>query len=284
MKEIYINMDKAKEDAREIEAFKKELDRMVSEIYSIRGNLAFRAASASLYKERLRELAEQIEDESKATKILSDKLIEIVSAYHRAEQRIINNAGGMGGDGKEDNPSEPTEGESKDDTLTLEDAIQFLRNGLEGLNLPTAIAEIVLAIVECILSLYEKTKDVANVVDDVADVVGPAALAMNAAADIMAAIEDKTSVNALISDLIVDLMLFGIGEGAEWGGGAIGTLIAPGVGTVIGKAVGGVIGSAFSIAMETIDVNGDEEGGTGKDALSDWLEGIFDKLWGDYDF
>ena len=147
---------------------------------------------------------------------------------------------------------------------------------------------ILLTLVEMVLDLYEKTKGIA---DDIVD-VGAAGLAISAAADIMAAIDDRTSVNALISDLIVDLLLFGVGKGAEWGGAALGASIATAVATpaaatvggVIGKAVGGVVGTGISMAMELIDFNGDEEGGTGKDAVSDWLEGIFDKLWGDYDF
>jgi len=149
--------------------------------------------------------------------------------------------------------------------MVLADAIQFLLQVADGkLDLDSGLV----AMLEYILDVFKIAKNV--IPDWVGNSFGIAGLIVSIAMDVMNALDDGSTTNALFADIIVDICLWGAGEGLSLLGAAIGTVVAPGVGSAIGKFVGAMVGSAGTIAMEH-DWNGEKEGGCGKDALSERL-------------
>ena len=292
MAEFYVDSNKLETNVADIANLKAALDRLETNVYSVRGRIGFDTQSASVIKENLKRLAEKVGDESKATELLSSKLMEIIAEYRMHEQRILENAGTHGAIATTysgtaiDGESIPGEGVTADletDTeegLTVENAIEFLRDLANGTSMSTSIDGVVLAVVEYLIKLYDMSADTGLLTTAGAYATG-IGLITGVAADIMAAMVDPTiSRNALIADLIVDVALTGVGMGTQKLGEVVGTAVGGPVGLVVGNFVGGMVGNGVSIAMN-IDWNGDAEGGCGKDALSDWIDNQLDKFWED---
>lgn len=280
MAEFYVDTDKLESNATDIERFKAALDAIESEIFSVRNNISFASESAARVKERIKKLAEQVGDEAKATGILSDKLLDIVSMYRRYEKNIIDNISASVGEQNTDSSQNPDPEDTNDDSndMSLEEAIDFLN----GLSMSTSIDGAVLAVIEYMIKLYDSAIDT-GILGTLGNAAGLVGLITGVAADILYALDNGSSINALLADLIVDVGLWGVGLGVTELGKVIGTAVGGPVGTVVGNFVGGLVGNGVSIAMN-VDWNGDAEGGVGKDALSDWIDNQLDKLWNDKEF
>lgn len=274
-----INACKVEMTATDIEQLRKELEKIGPELLSLGNNIAFQSGSTDSIKTAIKGIAGQIEDETGTIERLSNALLNITAAYGKHEQNIIDNIGGLQSKDRENNSfrkeenNDPGEGDR-----SVQEAIDLLNN----LSMSTSIDGVVLAIIEYLIKLYNIAADTA-IIGTLGHGAGIAGLITGVAADILYALDNGSSSNALIADIIVDIGLWGVGEGVSALGSAVGTAVGGPVGTVVGNFVGGLVGNGVSIAMN-VDWNGDAEGGVGKDALSDWIDNQLDKFINDAEF
>lgn len=236
-------------------------------ISNIGGSLGFQLDSEAYYnvQNRIKNAVNMIDCYSKSISDMSSALQNILDAYERTENMLLGS-----GNVIENGIVSPAAATVADDKgeMSYEDAITILKD--IGASVP---------IVKAILNAIEKLK-AASVFLDIAS------LAITMATDVLHYYNKDISRNAMVADLLVDAALFLVKEGAKWAGAAIGAAVtaeAGGAGGIIGKAVGGAVGAGISTAMN-FDWNGDKEGGVGKDALTDWIDSMLDKVWEDEEF
>ncbi len=274
MSEFGIYTNKVEMTATDIGLLKKELKAIESELFSLGNNIAFKSQGTIRVKMSIKKVEEQIEAEAGAVEALSNVLTTVAAICAKYEQNCIDNIGGANTKGEDSSSSERFENKenNNDDDGAFQEAIDFLNS----ISLSTSIDGVLLSVVEYLIKLYDMTADTAmlGTLGRGAGIVG---LITGVAADIWSALDNGSSQNALIADIIVDVGLWGVGEGATALGSAVGTAVGGPVGTVVGNFVGGLVGNGVSIAMN-IDWNGDAEGGIGKDALTDWIDNQLDKF------
>lgn len=279
MSNFYINTFKTEATATDIGHLRKELEKMEAELISLGNNMAFQSGSADYIKASIKQIAQRIEEETGSIEVLSKVLLDIAAAYRNHEQNIIDNIGGLGPGDRDDSSSHNMENNDADDEeRSFQEAIDLLNN----LSMSTSVDGLLLSIIEYLIKLYNMAADTA-IIGTLGHGVGIVGLITGVAADILYALDNGSSNNALIADIMVDIGLWGVGEGATALGSAVGTAIGGPVGAVVGNFVGGIVGNGFSIAMN-IDWNGEAEGGVGKDALSDWIDDQLDKFIEDAEF
>lgn len=273
----------------DIEALKATLSNIESGIFSIMNGSSI-GSSTSAIKSQLRILGEQVGTEAAEIEVLAKTLTNIVGMYKQYEKNIIegingNRAGTITDPNSGDNTNPGTTSPETDAETEMDDEEAALQNAIDilnGISMSTSIDGVVLSVVQYMLSLYDMAADT-GLLGSLGATAGIVGLITGVAADIMYALDNGSSTNALLADLIVDVALFGVGVGADALGTAVGTAVGGPVGTVVGKFVGGLVGNGVSIAMN-VDWNGDKEGGVGKDAVSDWIDEQLDWLIGDKEF
>lgn len=205
---------------------------------------------------------------------MSSALQNILDAYESTEGMLL----GVGDVIENSNVySDVTITDDKEE-MSYQDALDFLND----ISMSTSIDGAVLTIIDYMLDLLEMQ----NIGGGISYAVGRTGLVTSWASDVLYGLDHGISRNALIADMLVDAGLFLVGKCLPLTGEAIGgaaTLEAGGVGSIVGKFVGGIVGNGISIAMN-VDWNGDKEGGVGKDALTDWIDSMLDKVWEDEEF
>lgn len=276
MSDFTINTANIASSAESIATLKQTLSSIENEILFVSNGIRCNSASFAILANRLKVVANNVDDEKLGAELLSQTLYNIVNRYKEAENTIISGANILNNTPTDSNSEAPVPEQTDDKSdLSLEDAIDFLNN----ISLSTSIDGAVLATIQYLIGLYNSLADT-SLLSGLGTAAGIAGLITGVAADIMYALDAGSTMNALLADIIVDVALFGIGVGAQALGEAVGTAVGGPVGTVVGNFVGGLVGNGVSIAMN-IDWNGDEEGGVGKDAVSDWIDNQLDKLYDD---
>lgn len=276
MSDFTINTANIASSAESIATLKQTLSSIENEILFVSNGIRSNSASFAILANRLKVVANNVDDEKLGAELLSQTLYNIVNRYKEAENTIISGANILNNTPTDSNSEAPVPEQTDDKSdLSLEDAIDFLNN----ISLSTSIDGAVLATIQYLIGLYNSLADT-SLLSGLGTAAGIAGLITGVAADIMYALDAGSTMNALLADIIVDVALFGIGVGAQALGEAVGTAVGGPVGTVVGNFVGGLVGNGVSIAMN-IDWNGDEEGGVGKDAVSDWIDNQLDKLYDD---
>lgn len=276
MSDFTINTANIASSAESIATLKQTLSSIENEILFVSNGIRSNSASFAILANRLKVVANNVDDEKLGAELLSQTLYNIVNRYKEAENTIISGANIRNNTPTDSNSEAPVPEQTDDKSdLSLEDAIDFLNN----ISLSTSIDGAVLATIQYLIGLYNSLADT-SLLSGLGTATGIAGLITGVAADIMYALDAGSTMNALLADIIVDVALFGIGVGAQALGEAVGTAVGGPVGTVVGNFVGGLVGNGVSIAMN-IDWNGDEEGGVGKDAVSDWIDNQLDKLYDD---
>lgn len=276
MSDFTINTANIASSAESIATLKQTLSSIENEILFVSNGIRSNSASFAILANRLKVVANNVDDEKLGAELLSQTLYNIVNRYKEAENTIISGANIRNNTPTDSNSEAPVPEQTDDKSdLSLEDAIDFLNN----ISLSTSIDGAVLATIQYLIGLYNSLADT-SLLSGLGTAAGIAGLITGVAADIMYALDAGSTMNALLADIIVDVALFGIGVGAQALGEAVGTAVGGPVGTVVGNFVGGLVGNGVSIAMN-IDWNGDEEGGVGKDAVSDWIDNQLDKLYDD---
>ena len=265
MSNFTVNPDKLTQYSSEMEQIEKALKGYRQSISTIGNNLYLKGAYAAELKNTIIKIAESVGNEEQSIKTLYNTLVNIAEQYKKAESTIVNSSsdGTMPNDSY-DNSNERNSDDNDSDKADIQKAIDILNN----ISLSTSVDGAVLTVVEYLISLFKNFGE-SGIPSSVGHALGFAGLATGIVADIMSAVESGSTINALLADVIVDIALWGVGEGVSIAGGAIGTAIGGPIGTVVGKFVGGMIGNGASIVL---NVDWDGDGVTGKDAISDWLD------------
>ena len=272
MSNFTVNPDKLTQYSSEMEQIEKALKGYRQSISTIGNNLYLKGAYAAELKNTIIKIAESVGNEEQSIKTLYNTLVNIAEQYKKAESTIVNSSsdGTMPNDSY-DNSNERNSDDNDSDKADIQKAIDILNN----ISLSTSVDGAVLTVVEYLISLFKNFGE-SGIPSSVGHALGFAGLATGIVADIMSAVESGSTINALLADVIVDIALWGVGEGVSIAGGAIGTAIGGPIGTVVGKFVGGMIGNGASIVL---NVDWDGDGVTGKDAISDWLDNeVLDKV------
>lgn len=289
MSKFSIQMANVETVQSDIEALKSTLSNIEAGIFAIMNGSSI-GSSTPVIKSQLKILGEQVGTEAAEIEVLSKTLTNIIGMYKQYEKNIIdgitsNRTGTTTDPNTGDNtdhgitsPDTDEETEMDDEEAALQNAIDILN----GISMSTSIDGVVLSVVQYMLSLYDMAADT-GLLGSLGTGAGIVGLITGVAADIMYALDNGSSTNALLADLIVDVALFGVGVGADALGTAVGTAVGGPIGAAVGKFVGGLVGNGVSIAMN-VDWNGDKEGGVGKDAVSDWIDDQLDWLIGDKEF
>ena len=245
-----------------------EYQRAVSDIgYHVR----IKGTSEQILRENILAIVDNIEDCKARTTVLSDTLRDIAEYYLNTEKELIATKVSHEDAQDKNTTSAVNEDTNEPESDDLQEAIDFLNN----LSMSTSIDGVVLTIINELIQLYQMNPDAGLPGSHAAGIAG---LITGVAADVMSAMSTGATRNALMADLIVDLALWGVGEGTGYIGGAVGTAVGGSVGTIVGNFVGGLVGNGVSIAM---NVDWDGDGQTGKDGLSDWIDDQLDKIMRD---